>query len=58
MHNSKPTNQCYTCILIRIYLFILNMPLENMPPNIQRIKERIRRLTDDMEQYYKDAVNP
>lgn len=33
-----------------------NMPLENMPPNIQKIKERIRRLTDDMEQRYKGAV--
>ena len=35
-----------------------NMPLENMPPHIQRIKERIRRLTDDMEQCYKNAANP
>ena len=35
-----------------------NMPLENMPPHIQRIKERIRRLTDDMEQCYKNATNP
>lgn len=35
-----------------------NMLLEDMPPNIQRIKERIRCLTDDMEQYYKDAANP
>lgn len=34
-----------------------NMPLEDMPPNIRRIKERIRRLTDDMEQYYKNAVH-
>lgn len=33
-----------------------NMPLEEMPPNIQRIKERIRCLTNDMEQYYKDAA--
>jgi len=32
-----------------------NMPLENMPPNIQKVKERIRRLTADMEQLYKDA---
>lgn len=33
-----------------------NMSLEDMPPNIQKIKERIRRLTDDMEQrYIKDA---
>ena len=30
-----------------------NMPLEKMPPNIRKIKERIRRLTDDMEQRYK-----
>lgn len=30
-----------------------NMPLEDMPPNIRRIKERIRRLTDDMEQRYR-----
>lgn len=29
-----------------------NMPLEIMPPKIQKIKERIRRLTDDMEQRY------
>lgn len=29
-----------------------NMSLEDMPPNIRRIKERIRRLTDDMEQFY------
>lgn len=35
-----------------------NMPLSEMPPNIQKIKERIRRLTDDMEQRYKDAVTP
>ena len=35
-----------------------NMPLENMPPHIQRIKERIRRLTDDMEQCYKNDTNP
>jgi len=33
-----------------------NMPLENMPPNIQKIKERIRRLTDDMETKYKEAA--
>lgn len=32
-----------------------DMSLEKMPPNIQRIKERIRRLTDDMEQRYKKA---
>lgn len=30
-----------------------NMPPEKMPPHIRRIKERIRRLTDDMEQRYK-----
>lgn len=33
-----------------------NMPLEEMPPNIQRIKERIRRLTDDMEVRYKGTA--
>ncbi|MBD5112374.1 MAG: MerR family transcriptional regulator [Ruminococcaceae bacterium] len=33
-----------------------NMPLEKMPPNIRKIKERIRKLTDDMEQRYKDAA--
>lgn len=33
-----------------------NMPQENMPPNIQRIKERIRKLTDDMEVRYKKAA--
>ena len=32
-----------------------NMPLEDMPKNIQKIKERIRRLTDDMEQRYTGA---
>lgn len=32
-----------------------NMPMEDMPPSIQKIKERIRRLTDDMEQRYKEA---
>lgn len=35
-----------------------NMPLENIPPNIQKIKERIRRLTDDMETKYKEAAKP
>lgn len=30
-----------------------NMPLEDMPANIRKIKERIRRLTDDMEMRYK-----
>lgn len=34
-----------------------NMPLEDMPPNIQKIKERIRRLTDDMEQRYTSVSN-
>lgn len=34
-----------------------NMPLKDMPPNIQKIKERIRRLTDDMEQKYMRAAN-
>lgn len=29
-----------------------NMPPEKMPPNIRKIKERIRRLTDDMEKLY------
>lgn len=33
-----------------------NMPLEDMPLNIRKIKERIRKLTDDMEQFYKDAA--
>ena len=33
-----------------------NMPLKDMPPNIQKIKERIRRLTDDMEQRYIEAA--
>lgn len=35
-----------------------NIPLDKMPPNIQKIKERIRRLTDDMEQRYKQASKP
>lgn len=35
-----------------------HMPLEEMPPNIQRIKERIRRLTDDMERRYKAPAQP
>lgn len=35
-----------------------NMPLEKMPANIRRMKERIRRLTDDMEQRYKEAARP
>ena len=29
---------------------------DNMPANIQKIKERIRRLTDDMEQRYAEAA--
>ena len=33
-----------------------NMPPEEMPPNIQKVKERIRRLTDDMEVRYKNAA--
>lgn len=35
-----------------------NMLLEDMPPNIQKIKERIRKLTDDMEIRYKEAAKP
>lgn len=34
-----------------------NMPMEDIPPNILKIKERIRRLTDDMEQRYKNAID-
>ncbi|MFR7476211.1 MerR family transcriptional regulator [Frisingicoccus sp.] len=34
-----------------------NLPPEKMPPNVRKIKERIRRLTDDMEQRYKDACS-
>lgn len=30
-----------------------NMPIEQLPPNIRKIKERIRKLTDDMERLYK-----
>lgn len=30
-----------------------NMPPENMPTNVRKIKERIRRLTEDMEVLYK-----
>ncbi|MDE7194367.1 MAG: MerR family transcriptional regulator [Oscillospiraceae bacterium] len=33
-----------------------NMPPEKIPPNIRKIKERIRKLTDDMEQRYKAAA--
>jgi len=32
-----------------------NMPLEDIPPQIQKVKERIRLLTNDMEQRYKNA---
>lgn len=32
-----------------------HMPLEDMPANIQKIKERIRRLSDDMETRYRAA---
>ena len=34
-----------------------NMPTENMPANVRKIKERIRRLTDDMEVFYKNAAS-
>lgn len=34
-----------------------NMPLEEMPLNIQKVKERIRRLTDDMEARYKGNID-
>lgn len=33
-----------------------NMPPEDMPANVRKIKERIRRLTDDMEMRYKEAA--
>lgn len=33
-----------------------HLPQEKMPPHIQKIKERIRLLTSDMEQRYKEAV--
>ena len=33
-----------------------NMPPEKMPQGIRKIKERIRRLTDDMEERYKAAA--
>jgi len=33
-----------------------NMPPENIPPNIKKIKERIRLLTADMEERYKEAA--
>ncbi|MDO5300206.1 MAG: MerR family transcriptional regulator [Clostridia bacterium] len=36
-----------------------HMPPDEMPPNIRRTKERIRKLTDDMEQQYKgQQLNP
>ena len=34
-----------------------HMPLDDMPPHIRKIKERIRRLTDDMETRYKKAAS-
>lgn len=34
-----------------------NIPLEEMPLNIQKVKERIRRLTDDMEARYKGNID-
>lgn len=33
-----------------------HMPMEEMPLHIRKIKERIRRLTDDMEMRYKEAA--
>lgn len=33
-----------------------NLPPEKMPPSIRRIKERIRRLTGDMEVRYREAT--
>ena len=33
-----------------------HMLLEDMPANIRKIKERIHKLTDDMEQFYKEAA--
>lgn len=33
-----------------------NLPLEKMPPHIKKIKECIRRLTDDMERRYQEAA--
>ncbi|MDO4298200.1 MAG: MerR family transcriptional regulator [Lachnospiraceae bacterium] len=33
-----------------------HMPPEKIPPNIQKMKERIRRLTDDMEMRYREAA--
>lgn len=33
-----------------------HMPLEDMPANIRKIKKRIHKLTDDMEQFYKEAA--
>lgn len=37
-------------------VYTARMPPEKMPPNIRKIKERIRRLTDDMEQRYKEDM--
>lgn len=34
------------------------LPPEAMPPSIRAVKERIRRLTDDMETRYKNAAHP
>ncbi|MDO4340925.1 MAG: MerR family transcriptional regulator [Eubacteriales bacterium] len=33
-----------------------HMPPEEMPPHIRKIKDRIRKLTDDMETRYKEAA--
>lgn len=33
-----------------------HMPQEQIPQNMRRMKERIRRLTDDMEKRYRDAA--
>ncbi len=33
-----------------------HMPIEKMPANVRKIKERIRRLTDDMEVRYKESA--
>lgn len=32
-----------------------HMSIDEMPPHIQKVRERIRRLSDDMEQRYKEA---
>lgn len=34
------------------------LPMEAMPPHIRAVKERIRRLTDDMEMRYKKVARP